>query len=234
MRRPGDTTVVARTGPAYHAAPLAFNVTVPLNAGVGVVMMDRWDPEETLRLIEEYRITHTHMVATMFHRLLELPDDVKRRYDLSSLKLVMHGAAPCPVHVKHAIIDWLGPIVFEYYAATEGGGNYTIDAGTWLQKPGSVGRSPTPENTRVIDDAGNELGPGEVGTIYFRAPEVGRFEYFKSPEKTRKADRGRTGSTLAAAATLGRSSTALPSSRGAAPRPSSPAESTFILRKSTR
>lgn len=178
------------TGPAYHAAPLAFNVTVPLNAGVGVVMMDRWDPEETLRLIEAYRITHTHMVATMFHRLLELPDEVKRRYDLSSLKLVMHGAAPCPVHVKHAIIDWLGPIVFEYYAATEGGGNYTIDAETWLQKPGSVGRSPTPENTRIVDDAGHEVGPGEVGTIYFRAPQEGRFVYFKAPEKTQESYQG--------------------------------------------
>jgi long-chain acyl-CoA synthetase len=178
------------TGPAYHAAPLAFNVTAPLNAGVGVVMMDRWDPEDTLRLIEQYRITHTHMVATMFHRLLALPDDVKRRYDLSSLKLVMHGAAPCPVHVKHAIIDWFGPIVFEYYAATEGGGNYTIDAQTWLEKPGSVGKSPTPENTRIVDDAGNDVGPGEVGTIYFRAPEVGRFEYFKSPEKTRESYEG--------------------------------------------
>lgn len=178
------------TGPAYHAAPLAFNVTVPLNAGVGVVMMDKWDPEETLRLIERYRITHTHMVATMFHRLLQLPDEVKQRYDLSSLKLVMHGAAPCPVHVKRAIIEWFGPIVYEYYAATEGGNNFGIDAETWLKKPGSVGTTPTPENTRILDDAGEEVAQGEVGTIYFRAPEVGRFEYFKAPEKTGGSYRG--------------------------------------------
>ncbi|NBC23400.1 MAG: AMP-binding protein [Gammaproteobacteria bacterium] len=178
------------TGPAYHAAPLAFNVTIPLHAGVGVVMMDRWDPEQTLALIERYRITHTHMVATMFHRLLQLPEAVKRKYDLSSLKLVMHGAAPCPVHVKRAIIDWFGPIVYEYYAATEGGNNFGIDSATWLKKPGSVGTTPTPENTRILDDAGNDVAQGEVGTIYFRAPEVGRFEYFKAPEKTDSSYRG--------------------------------------------
>jgi long-chain acyl-CoA synthetase len=178
------------TGPAYHAAPLAFNVTAPLNAGVGVVMMDRWDPEETLRLIEEYRITRTHMVATMFHRLLQLPEHVRNRYDLSSLNLVMHGAAPCPVHIKRAIIEWFGPIVYEYYAATEGGNNFGIDSETWLQKPGSVGKTPTPENTRILGDDGNDVAQGEMGTIYFRAPEVGRFEYFKSPEKTHESYRG--------------------------------------------
>jgi len=178
------------TGPAYHAAPLAFNVTAPLNSGVGVVMMDRWDPEETLRLIERYRITRTHMVATMFHRLLQLPEEVRNRYDLSSLNLVMHGAAPCPVHVKRAIIEWLGLIVYEYYAATEGGNNFGIDSETWLQKPGSVGKTPNPENTRILDENGDAVPDGEVGTIYFRAPEVGRFEYFKSPEKTAESYRG--------------------------------------------
>ncbi|MBX3705196.1 MAG: AMP-binding protein [Pseudomonadales bacterium] len=178
------------TGPAYHAAPLAFNVTAPLNAGVGVVLMDKWDPEETLRLIEQYGITHTHMVATMFHRLLQLPEAVRAGYDLSSLKVVLHGAAPCPVHVKAAMIEWLGPVVYEYYAATEGGNNYFIDSPTWLAKPGSVGRTPTPENTRILDDAGNPVAPGATGTIYFRAPEIGRFEYFKSPEKTSGTYRG--------------------------------------------
>lgn len=178
------------TGPAYHAAPLAFNVTSPLNAGVGVVLMDRWDAEQTLRLIEQYRITHTHMVATMFHRLLELPAEVRGRYDLSSLKLVMHGAAPCPVHVKHAMIEWLGPILYEYYAATEGGNNFGIDSATWLTKPGSVGRTPTPENTRILDERGDDVPQGQMGTIYFRAPEVGRFEYFKAREKTDDSYRG--------------------------------------------
>jgi long-chain acyl-CoA synthetase len=178
------------TGPAYHAAPFAFNVVSPLNAGVGVVMMDKWDAEETLRLIEEYGITHTHMVATMFHRLLQLPDKVRSGYDLSSLKFVIHGAAPCPVHVKRAIIEWFGPIVFEYYAATEGGNNFLIDSESWLKKPGSVGRSPEPENTRILDDAGVEVAQGETGSIYFRAPTVGRFEYFKAQEKTADTYRG--------------------------------------------
>ena len=172
------------TGPAYHAAPLVFNVTSPLNTGATIVMMDKWDPEATLRLIEQHRVTHTHMVATMFHRLLQLPEEVRRGYDLSSLEFVIHGAAPCPVHVKRAVIEWFGPIVSEYYAATEGGGGFLIDSETWLQKPGSVGKTPNPEGTRIVDDDGNEVVQGETGFIYFKAPEVGRFEYFKSPDKT--------------------------------------------------
>ncbi len=185
-----ETDVCLCTGPAYHAAPLAFNVAAPLSAGVGVVLMDKWDAEETLRLIERHRITHTHMVATMFHRLLSLPDAVRARHDLSSLRYVIHGAAPTPVHEKAAMIEWLGPIVFEYYAATEGGGNYFVTAQEWLRKPGTVGRSSTPESTRILDDDGNEVAQGQSGTIYFKAPEVGRFEYFKAPEKTSQSYRG--------------------------------------------
>ncbi|MEZ5551706.1 MAG: AMP-binding protein [Pseudomonadales bacterium] len=186
----GPGAVNLCTGPMYHAAPLAFNVSAPLNAGAALVLMDRWDAEETLRLIETHGVTHTHMVATMFHRLLQLPDEVKQKYDISSLQYVVHGAAPCPVHVKQAMIEWLGPVINEYYAATEGGNNYTIDSATWLRKPGSVGRTPTPENTRILDDEGNEVAQGETGSIYFRAPEVGRFEYFKSADKTAETYRG--------------------------------------------
>jgi long-chain acyl-CoA synthetase len=178
------------TGPAYHAAPLAFNVAAPLNAGVGIVFMDKWDAEETLRLIERHRVTHTHMVATMFHRLLHLPKRVRNKYDLSSLRYLLHGAAPCPVHDKRAMIEWLGSIVYEYYAATEGGGGYFITPQEWLKKPGSVGKSATPELTRVLDDDGNELGRNATGTLYFKAPEVGRFEYFKAPDKTSQSYRG--------------------------------------------
>ena len=185
-----ETDMNLCTGPAYHAAPLAFNVIGPLTAGVGVVMMDKWDAEQTLALIEKYKITHTHMVATMFHRIVSLSEDMRRKYNLSSLRYLLHGAAPTPVHLKRSIIDWLGPIVFEYYAATEGGGGYFIDSPTWLAKPGSVGRSPQPENTRVMDDEGNDVAQGNVGFLYFRAPEVGRFEYFKSPEKTGESYRG--------------------------------------------
>ncbi|MFI5309337.1 MAG: AMP-binding protein, partial [Polyangiales bacterium] len=107
---PGSGQLHLCTGPLYHAAPLAFSLTVPLAEGVGVVLMERWDAEEALRCIARYRITHTHMVPTMFHRLLRLPDEVKRRHDLTSLRYVIHGAAPCPVATKKALIEWLGPI----------------------------------------------------------------------------------------------------------------------------
>jgi long-chain acyl-CoA synthetase len=158
--------------------------------GVGVVFMDKWDAEETLRLVAQHRVTHTHMVATMFHRLLQLTDDVRSGYDLSSLRFVLHGAAPTPVHEKRAMIEWLGPVIYEYYAATEGGGNYFVTAEEWMRKPGTVGRSPTPELTRILDDDGNEVAQGQSGTLYFKAPDVGRFEYFKAPEKTSQSYRG--------------------------------------------
>ncbi len=175
------------TGPAYHAAPLLIDIVQPLWSGVGIVMMDKWDAEETLRLIDEYKITHTHMVATMFHRLLTLPDEVKARYDISSMRFMIHGAAPCPVHVKHAIIEWFGPVVWEYYAATEGGGGFLVGSEEWLTKPGTVGR-PGPEfDNKILDDDGNEVATGEIGTIYMRAPETGRFEYYKDKEKTGKS-----------------------------------------------
>jgi long-chain acyl-CoA synthetase len=187
--RPGQDMNLC-TGPAYHAAPLAINIIRPLVSGVGTVLMERFDAEETLRLIDRHRVTHTHMVATMFHRLLQLPEAVKHRYDLSSLRRVVHGAAPCPVHVKRAMIDWLGPIIWEYYAATEGGGGFLISSEEWLKKPGTVGRSGPAFDNRILDENGNELPPGQIGTIYMRAPERGRFEYFNDADKTASAYRG--------------------------------------------
>ncbi len=181
-----ETDRMLCTGPLYHAAPLAFNLVSPLANGLGTVLMDRWDAEATLAQIERHRVTHTHMVATMFHRLLALPAEVRARYDLSSLRCVLHGAAPTPVHVKKALIDWLGPIVHEYYAATEGGGTF-IDAADWLRKPGSVGRPVDPGILQVRDDEGRLVEPGSVGTIWFRAPAVGRFEYFGDAEKTKSS-----------------------------------------------
>ncbi len=178
------------TGPAYHAAPLLIDIVQPLWSGVGIVMMDRWDAEETLKLISEYKITHTHMVATMFHRLLQLPEEVKAAYDISSMKFLIHGAAPCPVHVKQAMIEWFGPVIWEYYAATEGGGGFLVGAEEWLTKPGTVGR-PGPEfDNKILDDNGDPVAVGEVGTIYMRAPDSGRFEYYKDTEKTGKSYRG--------------------------------------------
>jgi long-chain acyl-CoA synthetase len=153
-------------------------------------MVDRWDAEAALQLIERYKITHTHMVATMFHRLLQLPDDVKAKYDVSALRFIIHGAAPTPVHVKRAIIEWFGPIVWEYYAATEGGGGFMVGPEEWLTKPGTVGRPGPGFDNKILDEAGNELPAGKVGTVYMRAPERGRFEYFKDKEKTSKSYRG--------------------------------------------
>jgi long-chain acyl-CoA synthetase len=178
-----DTDRALCTGPAYHAAPLAFNIVAPLAAGVGTVLMDKWDPEETLRLIETHHITHTHMVATMFHRLLALPESTRQRYDTRQLRFTLHGAAPCPVHVKQSMIDWLGPVIYEYYAATEGGGGFFIGPEEWLSKPGSVGKAPIDADNRILDDNGHLVAANTVGTIYFRAPEI-RFEYYKDEAKT--------------------------------------------------
>ena len=178
------------TGPGYHAAPLLIDIIQPLWSGAGIVMMDKWDAQETLRLIQEYRITHSHMVATMFHRLLNLPEDIRAQYDVSSMKFLVHGAAPCPVHVKQAMIEWFGPVIWEYYAATEGGGGFLVGSEEWLTKPGTVGK-PGPEfDNKILDDDGNEVGPGEVGTIYMRAPDTGRFEYYKDDAKTESSYRG--------------------------------------------
>jgi len=171
------------TGPLYHAAPLAFNLAGPLAAGLGVVLMEKFDAEDTLRTVERTRATHTHMVATMFHRLLALPDDVKAKYDISSLRVILHGAAPTPPHVKKAMMDWLGPILHEYYAATEGGGTF-IFADEWLRKPGSVGRPADSGTLEIRDDSGRAVTPGSVGTVWFRAPARGRFEYWKDAQKT--------------------------------------------------
>tara|TARA_R110000824_G_scaffold118960_18_gene272523 strand:+ start:49262 stop:50839 length:1578 start_codon:yes stop_codon:yes gene_type:complete len=185
--KPGDVALV--TGPLYHAAPLALNLNFPINAGIGCVIMDKWDAEETLRLVQEHRITHTHVVPTMLHRILSLDERTRTKYDFSSLRWILHGAAPCPTHVKERSINMFGPVVFEYYAATEGGGIF-VDSHEWKAKPGSVGKPLPGVVVRIINDNGDEAKPDEVGTVYFQAPEQGRFEYFKAPEKTEGAYRG--------------------------------------------
>ncbi|MGA2305647.1 MAG: AMP-binding protein [Acidimicrobiales bacterium] len=177
------------TGPLYHAAPLVFSVALPLLYGVPIVIMNRWDPAETLRLVEQHGVTHTHMVPTMFHRLLALPDEVRRKYDVSSLRFVIHGAAPCPVAVKQRLIEWLGPIVVEYYAATEGVGTM-VDSPTWLAHPGTVGRPMLPELVKVADDDGHALAAGEVGLVFLRTQPATRFDYYGDADKTAGAYRG--------------------------------------------
>jgi long-chain acyl-CoA synthetase len=177
------------TGPLYHAAPLGISLQIPLLCGVGVVVMESWDARQALRLIEQHRVSHTHMVPTMFHRLLALPDDVRQRYDLSSLRFILHGAAPCPVNVKQAMIEWLGPIVHEYYAATEAAGT-SVDARTWLTKPGTVGKPQPPGQVIVADEEAQALPDGRIGLLWLKAPAEGRFRYFKDAAKTRGSYRG--------------------------------------------
>jgi long-chain acyl-CoA synthetase len=184
-----DEDLALCTGPLYHAAPLALNLRIPIAGGVGVYLMDRWNNERALALIEQHRATYTHMVPTMFHRLLALPDETRAGYDLSTLRFIVHGAAPCPVDVKQRMMDWLGPIIYEYYAATEGGGTF-IAPEEWLRKPGSVGRPNRTQAIEIRDDEGRTLPTGEVGTIYFRAPKQGRFEYYHDEKKTASAYRG--------------------------------------------
>ena len=186
--RPGESLHLC-TGPLYHAAPLSFSLAGPLLSGVGVVLMDGWSETATLDLVAEHRITHTHMVPTMFRRLLALPDEVREAADVSSLRMVIHGAAPCPVAVKQAMIDWLGPILLEYYAATEGAGTF-VTSDVWLTKPGTVGQPHDPDHVLVLGEGGARLGPGEVGTIYLKAPESGRFSYYKDEDKTAGSYRG--------------------------------------------
>ncbi|MET0901990.1 MAG: AMP-binding protein [Acidimicrobiales bacterium] len=183
-----DGNVHLCTGPLYHAAPFSIALVPPLSCGVPVVMMERWDAEETLALVEEHRVTHMHLVPTMFHRLLSLPPAVRDRYDVSSLRAIVHGAAPCPVPVKQGIIEWFGPIVHEYYSATEGYGT-GVDSPTWLTKPGTVGRA-NPAHLYVGDPDGQRLGTDEEGLVWIKATGKARFEYFGDEEKTGSAFRG--------------------------------------------
>jgi long-chain acyl-CoA synthetase len=177
------------TGPLYHAAPLAFSVAVPYLYGVPLVVMDHWDAVEALQLIEKHGVTHTHMVPTMFHRLVALPEETRHRYDTSSLRFVIHGAAPCPVPIKRRLIEWLGPVVTEYYAATEGLGTW-VDSKTWLEHPGTVGRPMVPGLVKVADEQGNELPAGEIGLVFLQAPEATRFDYYGDAKKTADAFQG--------------------------------------------
>ena len=177
------------TGPLYHAAPLEYDLIAPLTEGATALLMDKWDTRQALSWISRYRVTHTHMVATMFHRLLQIPEEERRTYDLSSLKRVTHGAAPTPVHIKQAMIDWLGPVIFEYYGGSEGGGT-TITSEQWLAKPGSVGLPRADAAVYIHDKQGHELPAGQRGIVYFRIPREGGFRYFNDPEKTKKAWQG--------------------------------------------
>ncbi len=177
------------TGPLYHAAPLGINFAIPINAGVGVLLMDKWDAEETLRMIETHKATHTHIVPTMMHRMLQLPEATRNKYDISSMRWIIHGAAPCPAHVKKAMMDWFGPTIYEYYSSTEGGGVF-VGPHEWLKKPGTVGKAVPGVEIKLLDNDGNPVPQGQEGLIYVKAPATGRFEYYKEQAKTDSSYRG--------------------------------------------
>ncbi|KAA0021253.1 acyl-CoA synthetase [Antrihabitans cavernicola] len=178
--------------PLYHAAPLGWSLGVQRIGGT-VVIMESFDPVACLVAIERHRITHAQFVPTMFVRMLELPAGVRARYDLSSLRVVVHAGAPCPVPVKRQMIDWLGPVLMEYYAGSEGGGMTAINSADWLAHPGSVGK-PSVGTLHIVDDDGNELPAGETGNVYFGDTEM--FTYHNDPEKTAAARNAKGWQTL--------------------------------------
>ena len=187
-----EGSVYLSPAPLYHSAPLRFTMAAQ-RLGATVVVMERFEPEQALQLIEHHRVTHAQFVPTMFVRLVKLPDEVKERYDVSSLQTVIHAAAPCPVAVKERMIEWWGPIIHEYYAGTEGNGFVAIDSHQWLEHKGSVGR-PLVGEVHIVGEDGRELPPGEVGTLYFESAT--RFEYHNDPDKTASAYDERGWSTI--------------------------------------
>ncbi|MHB1445235.1 MAG: AMP-binding protein [Acidimicrobiales bacterium] len=176
--QPGD--VYLCPAPLYHAAPIAWSMGAQ-RLGSTVVVMERFDPQQALALIERHRVTHAQFVPTMFVRMLKLAPEARQNHHLSSLRAAVHAAAPCPVEVKQQMMQWWGPRIYEYYSSTEGVGATFIGPEDWLAHPGSVGRSiyGTPH---IVDDDGNELPTGEIGTVYFEGSTP--FEYHNDPEKT--------------------------------------------------
>ncbi|KTT70287.1 MULTISPECIES: acyl-CoA synthetase [Sphingomonas] len=185
-------TVYLSTSPLYHAAPLRWAMTVQRLGGTAIVM-ERFEPEATLALIERHCVTHATFVPTHFVRMLKLPEEVRARYDLSSLRAVVHAAAPCPVPVKRAMIDWVGPILHEYYSGTESCGITALSSEEWLRKPGSVGRAVL-GTLHITDDDGNELPVGATGDVYFGDGPA--FRYLNDPAKTAAAHDHRGWATL--------------------------------------
>jgi long-chain acyl-CoA synthetase len=180
--QPEDDNVHICGSPLYHTAVLVFSSS-SLHLGHAVVLMDKWQPEEMLRLIEKYRVTQSHMVPTQFNRLLKLPDDVRAKYDVSSLRAMIHAAAPCPVETKWKMLNWWGDSIYEYYAATEGGGTL-VTPQEWRTYPGTVGKAWTNSDVKIYDDDANELPPNTVGTVYMLLGQAD-FEYKDAKKKTK-------------------------------------------------
>lgn len=182
-----DDNVHLCGSPLYHTAVLMF-ASSALHLGHAVVLMDKWTPEEMLRLIDRYRVTNSHMVPTQFNRLLALPEEVRTRYDVSSLRWMVHAAAPCPVDTKWRMLEWWGDCIYEYYAASEGGGTI-VTPEQWKRHPGTVGLPFPNSEIRILDDEGEDVPTGEVGTVWMKMGGA-EFEYHKAPEKTAENRRG--------------------------------------------
>jgi len=178
-RGAGDGCTYLCPAPLYHAAPLVTSMAMQ-RLGGAVVVMEKFDPRQCLELIERHRVTHAQFVPTMFVRMLRLPEDERKQYDVSSLRQVVHAAAPCPVAVKRQMIDWWGPIIDEYYSGTEDIGSTYITAPEWLAHPGSVGRPL--EECHIVGENGEELPPGQSGVVYFSGGRS--FEYHNDAGKT--------------------------------------------------
>lgn len=178
--------------PLYHAAPLRFCMTVQRFGGT-VVVMEKFDPELALQTIENYKATHSQWVPTMFVRMLKLPEDVRKKYDVSSLEIAIHAAAPCPIPVKKQMIEWWGPVITEYYAGTEGNGFCAINSEEWLSHEGSVGKA-LMGILHICDEDGKEVPSRQIGTIYFESEN--QFEYYNDPEKTKESRHPKGWSTL--------------------------------------
>jgi long-chain acyl-CoA synthetase len=188
----GPDTVFLSTGPFYHGAPIGWTMGTIRNGGT-VVAMERFDPVRALELIQRHKVTHGQFVGTMFVRMLKLPDTTRAAFDTSSLRVVVHSAAPVSVEVKQAMIDWLGPILYEFYSGSEGNGFCLIDSPTWLEHKGSVGR-PLVGELHICSDDGDELPVGEVGTVWFSGTR--KFSYHNDPAKTAGVFNDRGWSTI--------------------------------------
>jgi acyl-CoA synthetase (AMP-forming)/AMP-acid ligase II len=176
-----DETIYLSPAPLYHSAPLRFTMATQRIGGT-VVVMEHFDPIEMLRLVERHKVTHLQVVPTMFVRLLKVPEAERTQFDLSSLRAVIHAAAPCPAPVKQQMIEWWGPVIYEYYAGTEGNGFVHCNSEEWLAHPGTVGKAIL-GTVHICNEDGSEQPTGEPGTIYFEGATS--FEYHNDPEKTK-------------------------------------------------
>ena len=180
-----ENTVYLSPAPLYHSAPMGFN-TGFLSLGGTSIVMEKFDPEAALKAIQDYKVTHSQWVPTMFVRFLKTDESVRTAYDLSSHKVAIHAAAPCPVEVKEKMIEWWGPIIYEYYAGTEFNGMTIVNSEEWMEHKGTVGR-PLVGELHILDDEGNELQAGDAGGIYFGGDTATSFEYHNDKEKTQGA-----------------------------------------------